>query len=235
METPIDAETRAALDHWLEHRKRLNPGALTPFFCTHAAGQAGNKMYEGYLNVMLRRAAKKAGIQKRVSPLVLRATFIEEREAARASALGSTAVAYIDDYRFRESYPRTYERWLLAVALFEDDPEKHADRIGDECRKSLAEYADELAETFEVEVPDRAGTYAKVQVVLNARATGSAAGDIASALMRYWKATSGATQSLAHAGARRADQRPLQGEDARRAVFNTLFVMHEIDHSLRVS
>jgi hypothetical protein len=231
----LDAETRRTLDRWLDQRKRLDPGALTPFFCTHLAGRVGHKINEGYLNRSLRRAAKKADIEKRVSPLVLRATYLQERSAEHAGALGISALTYLDEHRFRQSYPRAYERWLVAVTLFEDDAEKHADRIGDECRKALAAYADEVAQAFSVPVRTGAGTHEKLRTVLRSQAKSATAAGVADALVKYWKASSTASQALAHAPQRAPEQRTLGREDARRAVFNALFVMHEADHALRVA
>ena len=236
-EVRVDQETRDALDRWLEHRKRFLTPALrgiAPFFCTHAAGQEGRRLYEGYLNRMLRRAAEKADIEKRVSPLVLRATYKKELEAQHAHALVRGALTHLDERRFRVSYPRAYERWLVAVTLFEEDAELHADRIGDECRKALAEYANEVIRAFEVVVRPGSGTHEKLRTALRSRAPSATGAGVAAALVRYWKETSGVAQSLAHATSRTARQRELGYEDARRAVFNTLFVMHETDHVLRV-
>jgi hypothetical protein len=236
-DVPVDQETREALDRWLEHRKRfLTPAArgIAPFFCTHAAGQEGARIYEGYLNRMLRRAAEKADIDKRVSPLVLRATYKKELEARHAQALVHGALTYLDERRFRAEYPRAYERWLVAVTLFEENAELHADRIGDECRKALAEYANEVVRAFGLDVRPGSGTHEKLRTALRSRTASATATGVAAALVRYWKETSGAAQGLAHAASRRPDQRQLGYEDARRVVFNTLFVMNETDHALRV-
>ncbi len=143
-EMHVDALTRAALDRWLDVRKQTNPSTLAPLFCTHQRGQAGSAVSTTYINTMLRRAAKKAGIEKRVSPMVLRATYLHERERDYSSEIDGAPRAYLNDEAFRRRYKHAHDRWAAAAELDELNAERHATSIGLYCREAMEAFADEL-------------------------------------------------------------------------------------------
>jgi hypothetical protein len=152
---PIDAHTRALLDRWLELRKEVTSRTLAaPFFCTHQEGQRGEPINTAYLNSMLRRAARKAGIEKRVSPLVLRATFLDEREKAHAPQVDTAAAKYhLPDDQFRTRFTKAWQRWEAASTLEQRDPLTHASSIALYCREALEAFADDLRALHDLPEP----------------------------------------------------------------------------------
>lgn len=74
----IDQETVALLEVWLEHRRALRPPAGSPLFCVISRPTIGKPIYSSTIREMLKRAAVKAGVEKRVHPHGLRHTFAVE-------------------------------------------------------------------------------------------------------------------------------------------------------------
>ena len=75
----------AALQHWLDRREQAGIGARAPFFCTlqsehtgQGSSAPGGQVSGGYVRDMLKRYARRAGIDKRVYPHMLRNTFAME-------------------------------------------------------------------------------------------------------------------------------------------------------------
>ena len=74
----IDQETIAMLQVWLEYRRRLDIPPGRRLFCTISEPTRGNPVYSSCVRETLKRAAVKAGIEKRVHPHGLRHTFAVE-------------------------------------------------------------------------------------------------------------------------------------------------------------
>ena len=79
---PVDAQTRAWLQAWAERRATLGLNGRAPFFVGLRVGRTGSaerKQGEGlkvrYVQTLLTRLAKAAGIEQRVSPHILRHTY----------------------------------------------------------------------------------------------------------------------------------------------------------------
>ena len=75
----------AALGHWLDRRQQAGIGARAPVFCTLSAEHAGrgsavpgSELSPNYVRDMLKRYARRAEIDKRVYPHMLRNTFAME-------------------------------------------------------------------------------------------------------------------------------------------------------------
>ena len=74
----IDQETIALLEVWLEYRRKLEVGPGRPLFCVISKPNVGKAIYSSTVREMLKRAAVKAEIEKRVHPHGLRHTFAVE-------------------------------------------------------------------------------------------------------------------------------------------------------------
>ncbi|RKX45638.1 MAG: hypothetical protein DRP27_03660 [Thermotogae bacterium] len=79
---PVDSETLAWLRAWAEKRKALGLNARKPFFCGIRGGRTGRVVRERgerlrvrYVQKLVRRLAEAAGIEKKVTPHVLRHTY----------------------------------------------------------------------------------------------------------------------------------------------------------------
>lgn len=74
----VDQETTALLEVWLDHRRRLKVPQGSPLFCVISKPTLGKALYSSTVREMLKRAAVKAGVEKRVHPHGLRHTFAVE-------------------------------------------------------------------------------------------------------------------------------------------------------------
>jgi site-specific recombinase XerD len=103
----LDTTTSALVARWIDKRRALGfNGRNTPLFCT----LAGGKIEQAYVRGLLRRLAKKAGVEGRVHPHGLRHSFAAGMARRGASmtiirdALGHTSIAVTDRY-LREVAP----------------------------------------------------------------------------------------------------------------------------------
>jgi len=71
---PLTNEAAAKLGKWLEDRAELGIEG-GPVFCTITKGNRGSRIKREYVWAVVKRLAAKAGIEKNVSPHVLRHTF----------------------------------------------------------------------------------------------------------------------------------------------------------------
>jgi site-specific recombinase XerD len=77
----IDAAAAAVVAVWLDCRRRIGIARSAPLFCTIARddwGAPGRPMHTAYVRAMLKRLARRAGIDKRVHPHGLRHTHAYE-------------------------------------------------------------------------------------------------------------------------------------------------------------
>jgi site-specific recombinase XerD len=103
----VDAGALAILEDWLECRRRVGIPRGAPLFCTIARdgwGAPGRPMHTAYVRAMLKRVAKRAGIEKRVHPHGLRHTHAYELAmegvpmAVIQAQLGHNSLATTDRY-----------------------------------------------------------------------------------------------------------------------------------------
>ena len=99
--------------------------------------------------------------------------------------------------------------------------------VGHHCREALKAFAAEVANKHNVAVidPDATRTIKRVSAVLRAR-IGDTASEFLHSLIDYWKTVSGLAQRQEHGGQK--EGRPVNLEDARLVVFQTLLVMYEV-------
>jgi hypothetical protein len=227
---PIDAVTREHLEAWWEVRKSLGTSRIAPLFGGVNEGSVGNPVHSAYVRQMLRTAADRADIDKRVGPSSLKATY-EARTAERSSRIVAQLAAYIDEATFGSRHPIAHQKWRTAFDLFELDPALHATRIGHDVREALLEFANDLVREHAVSVDMGAGTKTKIRAVFDAQEGMSRDKRLlADKLIDFWHAVSNLAQRQEHAASREAS--PLTEDDARRVIFQTLNVMVELDSAL---
>lgn len=140
------------------------------------------------------------------------------------------SVRYLDTSGFRERHREAYDKWKQAAVLRDEDPMAHASRVGHDCREAMMAFASSLAARHGVAVeaaPEQ--TVKKVRAVLDKR-RGEASDKTQAflhALLAYWGTVNDLAQRQEHAASR--EGKPLEADDARRAVFYTVLVMQELD------
>lgn len=145
------------------------------------------------------------------------------------------ALAYIDASQFANRHPTAFEAWRKArdaVAVGGSDTQ--LTEVGHWCREAMQAFMSDLVGSQGVRDadPDPAHTIARLRGVVSQRTseTGETVAAFLTALVAYWGTLSDLVQRQEH-GAQR-DAEALGWHDARRIVFHTLAVMHELDASL---
>jgi len=138
--------------------------------------------------------------------------------------------AYLDSDVFRRKYSKAFEKWQEAeTLLWEADTEQKQTVIGHLCREALQEFATHLVDRFPPSEVDenKSHTIARLKAVLGQFShLGSTERLFLEALIAYWGTVSDLIQRQEH-GAQR-EKEGLLWEDARRVVFHTMLVMHEV-------
>jgi integrase len=108
----VDAETAALLERWLKRRRELTIPPRAPLFCQVQEPRRGQPMNATGYRDALQRAAKRAGIDKRVHPHGFRHTFafdwvqearpLNQLQAALGHRYLSTTARYADHLNPRE-------------------------------------------------------------------------------------------------------------------------------------
>jgi hypothetical protein len=227
----VDARTKPLLDEWIAARREQVRRATAPLFCSIEGETRGGAMEATSFRKTLRRKQELLGIEKRVSPNCLRATFEQVQKQAAATGLRARVQAFVDEAAMQERYPSAYEAWRDALDLYEVDPVRHADNIGHDCRHAMQMFAEELAGRHGVDVSAIAAdkTRNRIAAVIGARLSKRGrVREFIDALLDYWLAVSNLAQRQEHVTNRPKDE-PLGAEDARRLLFQTLIVMFELD------
>ncbi len=79
----IDPAAAALVDRWLQKRRRLGAKPTDPVFCVISKPTIGKPMHAAYVRNMVKDAAARAGIDKRVHPHGLRHTHAFELAGER--------------------------------------------------------------------------------------------------------------------------------------------------------
>ena len=198
---------------------------MAPLFPAVNQGSAGNPVHPAYIRTAVREHALRAGIQRRVSPESLRKTY----EALVDRTFDRRIHDFIDEDAFRIGHPDAYDKWRDALD-FLVNPERHATRIGHDCREASIKFTNDIVRTSGIEVTARPGdTVKKLKAVLAAK--GGLSETTRDHLVAYFGMTSDLAQREEHGAAK--EGKPLTSEDARRLVYHSLLAMYEIDQVLR--
>jgi hypothetical protein len=145
------------------------------------------------------------------------------------------ALAYIDASQFATRHPAAFDAWRKARdAVAVGGSHTQLTEVGHWCREAMQAFMSDLVRSQGVRDadPNPAHTVARLRVVVLQRTSeiGETVAGFLNALMAYWGTLSDLVQRQEH-GAQR-DGEVLGWHDARRIVFHTLAVMHELDASL---
>lgn len=134
---------------------------------------------------------------------------------------------------FESKHPEALARWRDAESdLWAAETVGDFTEIGHICREAMQAFADSLARLHRIEgIPtDPSKTIARIRAVI--RGSGLAGGrqDLLTGLLSYWGTVSDFVQRQEHGAGKEGED--VNWEDARRAVFQTMVVMFEIERAL---
>jgi hypothetical protein len=226
----LDSGSRDALDQWLDARGQLEIRPAAPLFCTTETEWRGRPLRPAYVREMLSRKARNLHIDKCVTPEGLRASWAHHQATATAG-VERQIEAYVDDHRFRLRYPLAHAKWRDAYDLYLLDAERHATRIGHDCREAMLAFADELVRLHLTTVPASAGVIDKLRSVLRSQhGVSDTVRRHLDALLPYWGTVWDLANRHEHGALR--EKESLRAEDTRRLAFQTVLVIYEIDRAL---
>jgi hypothetical protein len=144
----------------------------------------------------------------------------------------TTLTTYIKSSDFERRYPKAHAKWREADGtLWHEKSESHLSTIGHLCREAVQEFATVLVETHRPPDadPNPAHEIKRVGAVLThlCRESDTTMRKLIGAALDYWEQVSGLVQRVEHAGQR--EKEALRWDDARAVVFQTGFLMYEID------
>jgi hypothetical protein len=138
---------------------------------------------------------------------------------------------YLDGERFQARFPAAHARWLDAErALWDAQGDRQLTDIGHVCREAMQEFSSELLTLTGTQPPPgdaHAKTINRVRAALGGLDLGERRSALLDSLITYWEAVNGVVQRLEHGAQKGGD--PVEWDDARQAVFQTLIIMIEID------
>lgn len=143
---------------------------------------------------------------------------------------------YLDADRFQREYAPAYVRWIEAEnMLWSPDAETHLTDIGHRCREAFQEFGTVLVNQYPPPNVDmnKAHARARISAVLKERseAVDEATAKFLEAMLGYLASVDVLNQRQEHGSQKEGT--PLTWEDARRLVFQTMIVMHEVDRALQ--
>src|SRR5205823_1327188 len=136
---------------------------------------------------------------------------------------------HIDSHEMSRNHGMSVEKWRQAEALlWGAESTAQLTTIGHLCREAIQEFALELAHKSGVGVDQKAKTVANIRAVLDARRQFISKSHSAflDALLAYWGTVSDLIQRQEHGSDNK--ESPINWEDARRVVFQTLVLMYEL-------
>jgi hypothetical protein len=159
--------------------------------------------------------------------------------AHRENELGrfeASVVQYVNAEAFRKEYAVAYQKWADAHDFLERSPDRNATVIGHLCREAINAFSDRLASRRGLGPFQTNKTKEKVRQVFEAeRVDSKTVKSAAVALADYWDALIDHWEAVSDLAQRQEHSSKLSVEDSRRIVFQTMFVMREIDLALRTA
>ncbi len=143
---------------------------------------------------------------------------------------------FLDSPTFREAFPQAHDRWVEAAnELWGADAAKRFTDIGHRCREAMQLFITALIQHAGIVVDDTlsdpAKSVARLRAVIAQKDDlGDAHRAFLEALVQYWGTVSDLVQRQEHGAQKEGDD--LTWEDARRVVFQTAIVMHEVSSAV---
>ena len=162
--------------------------------------------------------------------------YYEQMRAAKGQPVERVEIQmrnYLTADDFGRRHPASLAKWQQAEsALWSTDSAREMTTIGHLCREAIQDFATEaLGPDPDVNTdPNIQRTLNRMRAAIKARLTSDSVREFADALLSYWKAVNDLAQRQEHRAS--TEGQSLSWEDARRVVFHTLVVMHEIDRAL---
>jgi hypothetical protein len=143
--------------------------------------------------------------------------------------------SYINSEPFITKHKHAFDKWSMAQDhLWAADNQDQFTTIGHLCRESMQEFVDILLREIcpHVEHRDKSKIVARLKIVITEKkkALPKTIFPLLEALISYWGCVVDIVQRQEHGGNKEGKE--LVWEDARRVVFSTMVVMHEIDNAL---
>ena len=176
------------------------------------------------------------GITFSITPLGFKySQWLREVSGEPVQRVTSETRTYLESEVFRSRYPAAYEKWAQAeAALWGEDSASQLTTIGHLCREALQEFTSVIVERVQPTNvnTEKTLTVARMRAVLDhvAKQLGATEKPFLDALLVYWGTLGDLVQRQEH-GAQK-EGKALEGEDARRVVFQTAVVIFEIDHAV---
>jgi hypothetical protein len=173
-----------------------------------------------------------------VSPSGLQAYGDWHRQMGDAAAVVEGDIrTLVESEGFRTRHPNAYDCWQEATnLLWAKDATDRVSDLGHHCREAMQEFADSLLANMNLqpEEADKQKTKNRIaQALEHAKASGKfgdATFGILDAMSAYWAALNQLVVRQEHSGTKEGE--PPDWDDARDVVFQTLFVMYELDRNL---
>lgn len=161
--------------------------------------------------------------------------YLRKRQGLVVESVEATVRQLLDGSGFAAAHPGSSMKLNEATSLlWSPSVDRELSRIGHTCREAMQLFASELVARHRVEGADedRQHTVARIRAVLAARAerVGATEQAFLDALLAYWGTVSDLVQRQEHAGQKEGS--PVEVEDARRVVFQTMNLMYELHRSL---
>lgn len=159
---------------------------------------------------------------------------LESAEPEQVQRIGSDLLRLIDSERFQQRYPDAHKKWTAAEALLWRDTDRELPKIGRLCRQAMYAFAFALVKRFRpAGTSVRAGDPVdQIRAVVGQQSgrLGVSRTALLEALIVYWAALADLLQR--HERKAIEPREPINWEDARSVVLQTLMVFAELDRSL---
>ncbi len=161
---------------------------------------------------------------------------IKSTSGESSAHIEESVIQYLQSSNFQEKYALAFDRWKESEKLlWSEDVQNQLTTIGHLCREAVQSFTTILVEKTKPDEVDSDITHVVNRlktVIKNAPNLGKSSSKYFDALIKYWSAVNDLIQKQEH-GSRR-EQSPLNWEDGRRVVFNTMILMYEIDRILNI-
>lgn len=164
--------------------------------------------------------------------------YYEELKATQGTPLEtveSEIHRYLDADHFQQRYPEVYKKWCATeTQLWQSESEDQLTTICHLCREAMQAFVTALISQHKPTKVDSdpAHTVSRLKAVLEVHRPklGRTGKPFLEAIIAYWRTVSDLIQRQEHGASKEGE--PLNWEDGRRVVFQTIIVMFEIDRAL---